>query len=151
MFADELERIDRGLQSKPTLSRHRMRAYYEFRDPSEPGERLHPVAPRRIWPHTEWPTVSEECSLCGRRFWTKPEYFRHIRAHGKPRATSIIAKPMAPILRMQSPGGPADVAVWTCLFCGNLRYKFADSTPPQTCKHCGSDEFELGAHTGHAA
>ena len=150
MFADELDRIDRALHSKEILSRQRLSAYYEFRDRSEPVEGLHPVTPRRIWPRMDWPTVSEECSVCGQRFWSTNLFYDHMRAHRTPCVQSTHVAPAAPVATMP-PAGPADIGVWTCLVCGILRYKFADSTPPVNCKHCGCDQFERGAHAGQAA
>ena len=151
MFADELDRIDRALHSKQILSRERMRAYYEFRDPSEPVERLHPVAPRQAWPRVEWPTVSEECSVCGERFWSKKEYYRHMRAHRIPRVQAPHVAPAAPVSKVPARIAPGDISVWTCVVCGLLRYQFSDSVPPENCKHCGCGQFERSAYTGRAA
>ena len=40
MFWDELERIDRNLNSGSILCQRKLRAYYEFRDRSEPVEKV---------------------------------------------------------------------------------------------------------------
>ena len=150
MFADELDRIDRALHSKQILSRERMRAYYEFRDPSEPVERLHPVAPRQVWPRVGWPTVSEECSVCGERFWSKKDYYRHMRVHRTPRVQTTHVAPGTPAAKMPPPAEPGDITVWTCLVCGLLRYQFSDSVPPENCKRCGCGLFEHAAYAGRA-
>jgi hypothetical protein len=48
VFWDELERIDRNLNSGSVLCQRRLRAYYEFRDRSEPVEKVaHTSGPRR--------------------------------------------------------------------------------------------------------
>ena len=150
MFADELERIDRAMHSKKGLWRPRVRAYYEFRDRSEPVERLHPMASRRAWPLSEWPSVSEECAVCGQKFWSRKEYRRHTRTHRTPLAQSTYVA-TAPVAQTPAQVEPAGIAVGTCLVCGVLRFKFADSTPPENCKHCGSGHIEHGALAGRVA
>src|ERR1017187_1023525 len=48
VFWDELEPIDRNLNSGSVLCQRRLRAYYEFRDRSEPVEKVaHTSGPRR--------------------------------------------------------------------------------------------------------
>jgi hypothetical protein len=111
MFMDELERIDRCTNSAAILEQHRLRAYYEFRDQSEPVERVaHSGPPDQRWPNPHWPVNTEVCSICGEAFPSWMQYRIHFKKHRTAPPASEPAKLVVP----PSPPAPIPIAAATC-------------------------------------
>ena len=104
MFMDELERIDRCTNSVAILAKHRLRAYFEFRNRSEPMERVaHSGPPYQSWPKPHWPVNTEVCSICGEAFQSWMLYRIHFKQHRKvppapaPENLAVLASPPASV------------------------------------------------------
>ena len=111
MFMDELERIDRCSNSAAILEQHRLRAYYEFRDQSEPVERVaHSGPPYQRWPEPHWPVNTEVCPICGEAFPSWMQCRIHFKQHRKAPPAPEPEKLAAP----PSPPTPVPMAATTC-------------------------------------
>ena len=82
MFADDLERLDTAARSAVLLRWHRLRAYREFRDQSEPLECIaHSEPPPHHWPTVNPPVDTEVCAICNRMFPSPSAYRMHLKWH----------------------------------------------------------------------
>ena len=101
MFMDELEHLDKLLNTTAILRTRRLSAYYEFRDQSEPEEQIvHTGPPSRERRAAGWPAEKDICSACGETFSESREYSRHVAEHGSDRGAgaAVRAPALAPPL-----------------------------------------------------
>lgn len=122
MFWDEMERIDQKLNSGVRLARRRIRAYYEFRDRSEPVERVG---------HIRGPGRTE------------------IAIGDSP--APVQAPELGPSLQEYLPVSPGEFLKWTCRACGRFVFMWADSEAPHKCPQCGGAQMSASAWTERAA
>lgn len=174
MFWDDLVRIDRCTNSVAILEKHRLRAYYEFRDRSEPIEAVGHSGPRRkrkaVASAGEAEGLPYTCKHCGKEIYDKSAYLRHIAVHAQVirREAAVAAQPS----RSADPRTPApphafvptwicrpsarttarpDFLKWTCHDCGRFVFMWADSGSPSECRHCQGSNWVASPWTGRAA
>jgi hypothetical protein len=131
MFMDELDRIDRHMNTGVILRHLRTSAYHAFSAKSDDWDESPPA--RRV---NRIVTVREDyCGACGAAFANCNEHDRHLRTHEEERARA----------------GASGVVMWVCLRCHEQRFRFADSLAPEKCDHCGYTTFNRGPWQERAA
>ena len=157
MFADELDRIDRALRSPRVVMLRRRSIYFEFRDSSEPYERLVPIAPRRVpvaFRAGDGP-CNFECGACGRHLGSaeavKEHTQRHHRCKDGMRRVKASEEAISRVrLRTAFDPAPGAFLKWTCAACGRFVYRWADSGLPRECACCHGCKWTASPWTGRA-